>query len=78
MRVYHRTRLAARCRCSRERVETVLRVFPPDELDDMQKERVTTVTCGFAAVAIPSTPTKSAGSRRRDAPMQPEARFART
>lgn len=49
VRVYDTHPLAARCRCSRERIETILRAFPADELDDMQKERVTTVTCEFCS-----------------------------
>ena len=47
MRVYNTHSLEARCRCSRERIEGILRAFPPDELDDMRKEGVTTVTCEF-------------------------------
>ncbi len=49
VRVFATHPLAARCRCSRERIETILRAFPADELDDMQKERVTTVTCEFCS-----------------------------
>jgi molecular chaperone Hsp33 len=47
VRVYNTHTLEARCRCSRERIESILRAFPPDELEDMRKERVTTVTCEF-------------------------------
>ncbi|MGC1891968.1 MAG: Hsp33 family molecular chaperone HslO, partial [Stellaceae bacterium] len=47
VRVYDTHSLEARCRCSRERIEGILRAFPPDELDDMRKEGVTTVTCEF-------------------------------
>jgi molecular chaperone Hsp33 len=49
VRVYDTHPLEARCRCSRERIETILRAFPADELDDMAKERVTTVTCEFCS-----------------------------
>jgi molecular chaperone Hsp33 len=49
VRVYDTHPLEARCRCSRERIERILRAFPADELDDMQKERVTTVTCEFCS-----------------------------
>ena len=49
VRVYDTHLLEARCRCSRERIETILRAFPADELDDMRKERVTTVTCEFCS-----------------------------
>ncbi len=47
VRVYDTHPLAARCRCSRERIETILRAFPADEREDMRKERVVTVTCEF-------------------------------
>src|ERR1700738_1016775 len=47
VRVYDTHSLEARCRCSRERIEGILRAFPPDELDDMRKEGATTVTCEF-------------------------------
>jgi molecular chaperone Hsp33 len=49
VRVYDTHPLEARCRCSRERIETILRAFPADELDEMQKERETTVTCEFCS-----------------------------
>ena len=47
VRVYDPHQLEARCRCSRERIEGILRLFSPDELEDMRKEGVTTVTCEF-------------------------------
>jgi molecular chaperone Hsp33 len=47
VRVYAAHPLAARCRCSRERIETILRAFPADEIEDMKKEPVVTVTCEF-------------------------------
>jgi molecular chaperone Hsp33 len=47
VRVYDTHPLAARCRCSRERIETILRAFPADELDDMKREGLITVTCEF-------------------------------
>jgi molecular chaperone Hsp33 len=47
VRVYRIHPLEARCRCSRERIETILRAFPQSELDEMKKEEVTTVTCQF-------------------------------
>ena len=43
-----RTRnLTARCSCSRERVENVLRSFPAAEIADMADDGVVTVTCEF-------------------------------
>jgi molecular chaperone Hsp33 len=47
VRVYETHPLEARCRCSRERIEGILRLFPTAELEDMRKEGVTTVTCQF-------------------------------
>ena len=47
VRVYPTHGLEARCRCSRERIEGILRAFPTAELDDMKKDPVTTVTCQF-------------------------------
>jgi molecular chaperone Hsp33 len=47
VRVYETHPLEARCRCSRERIEGILRLFPTAELEDMQKDGITTVTCQF-------------------------------
>ncbi len=47
VRVFDTHAVEARCRCSRERIAGILRSFPLDELDDMRKEPVTTVTCEF-------------------------------
>ncbi len=45
---FSRTRyLQAKCRCSRERVERVLRALPPAELDDMVVDGRISVTCEF-------------------------------
>ena len=49
VRVYDTHSLEARCRCSRERIEGILRLFSPDELDDMREDGVTTVTCEFCS-----------------------------
>ncbi len=51
VRVYRRHDLAARCRCSRERVETVLRMLPQDELAEMKVDGRITVTCQFCSAA---------------------------
>jgi molecular chaperone Hsp33 len=51
VRVFHTHPLEARCRCSRERIETILRAFPADEIEDMRKERLTTVTCEFCSTS---------------------------
>jgi molecular chaperone Hsp33 len=47
VRVYDTHRLEARCRCSRERIEGILRLFSQSELREMCEEGVTTVTCEF-------------------------------
>ena len=47
VRVFRTHPLEARCRCSRERIAAILRAFPADELDAMQQDPVTTVTCEF-------------------------------
>ena len=47
VRVYDTHRLEARCRCSRERIEGILRLFSPAELEEMREEGMTTVTCEF-------------------------------
>jgi molecular chaperone Hsp33 len=47
VRVYDTHPVEARCRCSRERIAGILKAFPTDEIDEMKKEAVTTVTCEF-------------------------------
>jgi molecular chaperone Hsp33 len=49
VRVFGRHDLAARCRCSRERVERVLRMLPGEELDDMKVDGRVLVTCQFCS-----------------------------
>jgi molecular chaperone Hsp33 len=39
------------CRCSRERVETVLRALPADDIDHMKVDGVITATCEFCSTA---------------------------
>jgi molecular chaperone Hsp33 len=41
--------LAAQCRCSQRRVETVLRALTPDEILDMKVDGKITVTCEFCS-----------------------------
>jgi molecular chaperone Hsp33 len=41
--------LAAKCRCSQRRVETVLRALAPDEILDMKVDGKITVTCEFCS-----------------------------
>jgi len=47
VRVYYTHPLEARCRCSRERIATILRSFPAADIKEMREEKVTTVTCEF-------------------------------
>ncbi len=47
VRVFDTHPIEARCRCSRERIAGILRSFPMEDIDDMQKDPVTTVTCEF-------------------------------
>jgi molecular chaperone Hsp33 len=49
VRVYRRQALVARCRCSRGRVERVLRMLPRDELEAMRVEGRVAVTCQFCS-----------------------------
>jgi molecular chaperone Hsp33 len=51
VRVYRRHPLLARCRCSRQRVETLLRMLPADELAQMKVDGRVTVTCQFCSAA---------------------------
>ena len=49
VRAYKPRPLAARCRCSRERVETMLRALGPDDLDYMKVDGRVVVTCEFCS-----------------------------
>ncbi len=47
VRAYQPIQVEARCRCSRERVDMVLRSFPASEIADMVVDGEVTVTCEF-------------------------------
>ena len=47
VRVFATHTLEARCRCSKERIGRILRSFPADDIEDMRKDEVITVTCEF-------------------------------
>jgi molecular chaperone Hsp33 len=47
VRVFDTLPLEARCRCSRERIGRILRSFPPQDIDELRQDPVTTVTCEF-------------------------------
>jgi len=47
VRVYPEHGIAAQCRCSRERIETVLRSLPETDIEEMKVDRRVEVTCQF-------------------------------
>src|SRR5271167_4245820 len=47
VRVFETHPIEARCRCSKERIGRILRSFPADDIEDMRKDEVITVTCEF-------------------------------
>ncbi len=49
VRAYAPRPLAAQCRCTRERVETMLRALTADEIEDMKVEGRILVTCQFCS-----------------------------
>jgi molecular chaperone Hsp33 len=51
VRVYSRHALSAQCRCSRDRVETVLRMLPGDDIADMKVDGRVVVTCQFCSAS---------------------------
>lgn len=55
VRVYPPHPLAARCRCSQERVETMLRILTPEELAEMKVDGRVVVTCQFCSTVYDFT-----------------------
>ena len=47
VRVFRTHALEARCRCSKERIARILASFPAEDIEDMRRDEVTTVTCEF-------------------------------
>ena len=47
VKIYRPHDLRAACRCSRERVENVLRAFPPEEVEELKVDGKLVVTCEF-------------------------------
>jgi molecular chaperone Hsp33 len=47
VRAFKAQGVEAKCRCSRERVETVLKAMAPEELSDLQVDGTLAVTCEF-------------------------------
>lgn len=57
VRVFIREGIEAKCRCSRERVDNVLKAMGPSELDDMWIDGQIIVTCEFCNTSYVFTPT---------------------
>ena len=53
VRAYRKRPLAAKCRCSRERVETMLRALDPADIADMTVDGKVLVTCEFCSAVYP-------------------------
>jgi len=47
VRVFRTHPIEARCRCSSERIGRILRSFPAEDVEDMRKDEVISVTCEF-------------------------------
>ncbi len=47
VRVFRTHPIEARCRCSSERIGRILRSFPAEDVEDMRKDKVISVTCEF-------------------------------
>ena len=47
VRVFHAQPLEMRCRCSEERVQTMLKSFPREEIEDLKVDDKVVVTCEF-------------------------------
>lgn len=57
VRVFDRQPLQERCRCSRERIDDMLRTFTPEERRDMTVDARITVTCEFCSTVYDFDPT---------------------
>jgi molecular chaperone Hsp33 len=60
VRVYDAHDLAARCRCSRERIERVLRSLPVEDRADLAVDGAVRVTCEFCNAQHVFTPEEVA------------------
>ena len=47
VRVFRTHPIEARCRCSSERIGRILRSFPADDIEELRKDKVVSVTCEF-------------------------------
>ena len=60
VRAYAPKPLTAQCRCSRARVETVLRALEPGDVEDMMVDGRILVTCEFCSTVYPFAPDEIA------------------
>jgi molecular chaperone Hsp33 len=67
VRVFTPHRVQAGCRCSRERVERVIRSLPPAELDELKVDGRLAVTCEFCNSSYEFDEADVAALRRPDA-----------
>jgi molecular chaperone Hsp33 len=68
VRVYHPHALAARCRCSKERVELILRSLPDEDLEDMTVDGKVFVTCEFCSTRYTFGESELAALKRGETP----------
>jgi molecular chaperone Hsp33 len=61
VRVFDAQKVIAQCTCSRERVASVIKSFPPEERADMVEDGRVVVTCEFCGRSYPFTPEELDG-----------------
>jgi molecular chaperone Hsp33 len=61
VRVFDPHAVEARCRCSRERIVSILRSFPAADIEELRNDAVTTVTCEFCNTRYDFTRAELAG-----------------
>ena len=66
VRVFTQSKLRPGCRCSRERVERVLRSLPSDELESFKIDGLITVTCEFCSARYEFSNSQIAGLKHAD------------
>ena len=65
VRAYAKRPLAAQCRCSRERVEAMLRALDPADIADMTVDGKVLVTCEFCSAVYPFAEDEAAALAER-------------
>ena len=65
VRAYAKRPLAAQCRCSRERVEAMLRALDPADIADMTVDGKVLVTCEFCSAVYPFAADEAAALAAR-------------